>query len=50
MKDKLEPKTIIIIILLIILVGLIFDSFPPLPSNCHRTASVDVGGGEIECD
>lgn len=50
MKDTYDPKTTIIIVLLIIIAGLIFDSSPPLPSNCHRTPSVDVGGGEIECD
>ena len=47
---KEEYIKIIIAIFLIILVGLIFDSSPPLPSNCHRTPSIDVGGGEIECD
>jgi len=49
-KDAIDPKTLIIIVLLIILAGLIFDSSPRLPSNCHLTPSVDVGGGEVECD
>ncbi len=49
-EKELDSKTIIIIILLIIILGLIFDHSSPLPSNCHRTPSVDVGGGEVECD
>jgi hypothetical protein len=45
-----DLKTIIIIVLLIIIAGLMFDSSPSLSSNCHYTPSVDVGGSEIECD
>ncbi len=50
MKDELDPIATIVIVALIILAGLIFDSSPPLPSNCHHTAPIDVGGEEIECD
>jgi len=50
MKNSPDLKTVIIIVLLIILAGLIFDPSSPLPPNCHRTPSVDIGGGEIECD
>lgn len=49
-KDSYDFKTTIIIVLLIILAGFLFDLFPQLPPNCHRTPSIDVGGGEIECD
>lgn len=50
LEETFDTKTIIIIVLLIIIAGIIFDSSSPLPSNCHRTSSVDVGGGEIECN
>ena len=50
MKNSPDLKTVIIIVLLIILAGLIFDPSSPLPPNCHRTPSVYIGGGEIECD
>ncbi len=50
MKDAFNPITTIIIVSLIVIVGLIFDQSPPLPSNCHQTSSVDAGGSEIECD
>ena len=49
-EEKFDIKTTVIIVLLIIIAGLIFDSSPPLPPNCHLTPSVDVGGGEVECD
>ncbi len=49
-EKEFDLKTIIIIVLLIMVAGLIFDHSPSLPSNCHRTTSVDVGGKEIECD
>jgi hypothetical protein len=42
-------KTLVITGIIIIL-GLIFYKTAPLPPNCHRTPSVDVGGGEVECD
>lgn len=49
-KDTMDPKTVIIIILLIIIANFIFDFAPALPEGCHLTPSVDVGGSEVECD
>jgi hypothetical protein len=50
LEETFDTKTTIIIVLLILILGIIFDSSSPLPPNCHHTPSVDTGGGEIECD
>ena len=50
MKDDLDPRTVIIVILLAVIAGLISQERGQLPPNCHLTPSVDVGGSEVECD
>ena len=48
-EEGYDTKTTLIIISVIIVLSLL-GFVDLLPDNCHRTPSVDVGGGEIECD
>lgn len=49
-NNEWDLKTTLIVILLIIIGGLLFDTNPPLPQDCHLTSPVDIGGSEVECD
>ena len=47
-EEKGISVAFLLIIIGIIIIAALFSD--PLPKNCHRTPSVDVGGGEVECD
>lgn len=50
MEEYTKQEKINGLIVFIILVIISLLTIEPLPDNCHRTQSVDIGGSEIECD